>query len=231
MRQTLLNLSKFYLNSRVSLIRSSNLWPSSSFSFTVKKRLLKILKFDKFSSNVTLWYYNTLVRFLENCSGKKVFLKFNPFVENSLPFTDIARSVIWERRVRLFKQILGPKIFLNESLKIFHMALRYKDPTFLLNWIKGMLLRMSFWKYRLLIRYIKYIMRSLFWNAFEDLNFKGMKLRLKGKVSVAGNARTRTVLFRIGSTSHSTFNNKILTSFDTINTFTGVLGFQIWFFF
>jgi len=62
---------------------------------------------------------------------------------------------------------------------------------------------------------------------FEELKFKGIKLKLKGKIGVVGNARTRTLFYRIGRTSHSTINNKIHQSFQTFNTFTGVLGFQL----
>jgi ribosomal protein S3 len=111
------------------------------------------------------------------------------------------------------------------------MALRYKDPTFLSNWIKGMLYRMSFWKYRLLFRYIKHCMRYLFFDHFQELDFKGLKLTLNGKISVAGNARTRTLFYAIGETSHSTTNNRILSHFTTINSFTGVMGFRLTFYF
>ncbi|WP_204191000.1 hypothetical protein [Staphylococcus sp. GDK8D30P] len=53
---------------------------------------------------------------------------------------------------------------------------------------------------------------------------KGLKFKLKGKVCVAGNSRKRNVVFQIGKLSSGTFDNKILYSFNTINTFTGVLG-------
>jgi ribosomal protein S3 len=178
-----------------------------------------------------MWYYNMLIRFIENCSGKKVYMKFNPFVENSLSFSDLARCDLWYSRITGFQRILGPRIFLKESLKILFVAFKYKDPTFLANWIKGMLARMSFWKYKLLFRYLKYVMRYLFWFQFENLKFKGLKLRLKGKISVAGNARTRTLVYAIGETSFSKINNKVVSDYSTINTFTGVLGFKVWFFF
>jgi hypothetical protein len=225
------DLAQTHFNSRVTAYSCSNILPSQFFKYSIKRKLFKLFKFHKFSVNVVMWYYNMLVRFIENCSGKKVYLKFNPFIENSLTFTDIARCNLWAVRVMSFQRILGPKIFVQESLRIFHLALRSKDPTFLSNWIKGMLQRMSFWKYRLLFRYLKFVMRYLFWTHFSDLGFKGLKLRLKGKISVAGNARTRTLLYRIGETSYSTFNNRVVSDFSTINTFTGVLGFRVWFFF
>jgi ribosomal protein S3 len=56
---------------------------------------------------------------------------------------------------------------------------------------------------------------------------KGLKIKLKGKISSAGNSRKRTILYRAGSTSHSTVNTKVLHSFQTITTFTGVMGFQV----
>jgi hypothetical protein len=127
--------------------------------------------------------------------------------------------------------MLGPKIFIKDSLKVLHLSFRFKDVTFLSSWIRTMLQRMDFWKYRLLFRYLKYLIRNLFSSYFNDLKIKGIKFKLKGKISVAGNARTRKLLYSIGNTSHSTYDNRIAYDLSFINTFTGVLGFQIWFFF
>lgn len=227
----LLNLNSSLFGSTSHPILNSNLLVTKSFSFSIQRRILKIFSYDKFSPNVTMWYYNTLIRFIENCTGKKVFVKFNPFIENSLTFNDLARCNLWAFRVQAFQKLLGPKLFLKESLKILHISFRYKDPTFLSNWIRGMLKRMSFWKYKLLFRYLKYVVRHLFQLHFKELGFKGFKLKLKGKISVAGNARTRTLFYRIGNTSHSTFDNKVAYDLSYVNTFTGVLGFKLWFFF
>ena len=225
------SLTKHSFNSRVNTFKNSNIYPSHSLNFNIKRKVLKVFSYNKFSPNITMWYYNTLIRFIENCSGKKCFLKFNPFIENCLTFSDVARCNLWSLRISTFQKILGPKIFLQESLRIMHLAIRFKDPTFFSNWIRGMLNRMSFWKYRLLFRYIKFAMRYLFWIYFPELNFKGLKLKLKGKISVAGNARTRTLVYKIGETGYSKLNNRVLSDFSLINTFTGVLGFKIWFFF
>ena len=228
---SLTSLNDHSFSTRINVFKTTNIWPSSFFHFTLKRKILKIFSFNKFLPNVTMWYYNILIRFMESCTGKKVFLKLNPFIENSLSFTDIARCNMWSIRINSFQKLLGPKIFLNESLRIMHIALRFKDPTFFANWIKGMLNRMSFWKYRLLFRYIKFAMRYLFWLYFSELQFKGLKLKLKGKISVAGNARTRTLVYRIGETGYSKIDNRVICDSSTINTFTGVLGFKIWFFF
>jgi hypothetical protein len=86
---------------------------------------------------------------------------------------------------------------------------------------------MSFWKYRTLFRYLKFVIKDLFEPNFEKFGLRGFKVKLKGKISVAGNARTRTLLTRVGQTSHSKFNNKVAHSFTLVNSFTGVMGFNL----
>lgn len=225
------DLNKFHFSTRINLYQNSNVWPSHMFSYAVKRRVLKLVTYYKFLPNVTMWYHNTLVRFMEHCSGRKVYLKFNPFIENSLTYSDLARCALWYTRVYGFQRILGHRIFVQESIRILHLAFRFKDPTFLSNWIKGMLYRMSFWKYRRLFRYIKYVMRYLFFDCFPELDFKGLKLKLKGKISVAGNARARTLVYTIGETGHARVNNRVLSEFTTIHSFTGVMGFRVSFYY
>jgi ribosomal protein S3 len=66
---------------------------------------------------------------------------------------------------------------------------------------------------------------------FDELSVKGIKIRLKGKISAAGNSRKRTILFRSGRNSYSSVSVKCLHEFKTITTFTGVMGFQVWLFY
>jgi hypothetical protein len=79
-----------------------------------------------------------------------------------------------------------------------------------------MLDKISFYKFKFFLRYIKYVIRVFFLSRFGELDFLGVKMQLKGKVSVAGNARTRTVLQTVGKVGQSTFNNKILYDMRTI---------------
>lgn len=222
---------RYNFSSRVNFYENSNLWPSIHLNYTIKRKLFKRIHSIKFVPNVTMWYYDTLVKFIEHYTSRRVYLKFNPFIENSLTYIDLARCSMWEPRVYAFQRILGHRIFVNESLRILHLALRFRDPAFLSNWMKTMLYRMSFWKYRLLFRYVKFTMRYLFWPHFEELGFKGLKFILRGKISVAGNARTRTLVYTIGETSHAKVNNRVLSEFTTVNSFTGVMGFLVSFYF
>lgn len=221
----------YFFESRAGELSRTNLLPSETFSYKIKVKLVNLFLKKPFNINVTMWYHTMLIRFIEHCSGLKVALAFNPFLENSLTYSDMARCSSWTDRVFDFRRLLGPKIFIKESLKVFHLAFRLKDPTFLSAWIREMLKRTSFWKYRVLFRYIKYLVRHLFFTIFDDLQFKGFKLKLKGKISVGGNSRARTLMYRIGETSQSTFENKVTHDLNFVYTFTGVMGFQLWFYF
>lgn len=208
-----------------------NILPLKYFNYTLRRKFIKVVINRKYLPSTSLYFYNTLVTFMEFYTGRRVYLKFNPFIENSLSYNDLSRCYLWYNRVVGFQKLLGHRIFLYESLKIIHLALRFRDPMFLVNWIKIMLYRMSFWKYRLLFRYVKYVLQNLFYLYFTEFNFKGFKLLLKGKISVAGNARTRKLVFLIGETSHSKINNRILSHSTKIHSFTGVMGFKISFFY
>ena len=70
-------------------------------------------------------------------------------------------------------------------------------------------------------------MLNYFSIVFKRLNVRGLKIKLKGKISVAGNSRKRTILYRVGKTSHSQVSLKVVTEFSTIVTFTGVMGFTV----
>jgi ribosomal protein S3 len=65
----------------------------------------------------------------------------------------------------------------------------------------------------------------------NQVGVKGFKVKLKGKISVAGNSRKRTILYRVGQTSHASCNLRVVHHFSTIVTFTGVQGFQVWIFY
>lgn len=225
------NLETSHFGSRLQLLRSSNISPAPIFNVTIKRRLLKFFTMRKFSIKISFWYFNMLVRFMEYCTGRKVHLQLNPHIENSLTLLDEAQCYLWENQIFSFHKILGPKFFLNESLRIFLLALKNKDPNLLINWIKTMLYRMSFWKYRVLFRYVKHVIKNLFEPKFEFFGLRGFKLQLKGKISVGGNSRTRTLLIRVGRTSNSCFNNKVTHSSTLIYSFTGVMGFNTWIYF
>ena len=212
-------------------INSSNLWNGGGSSRTITKKLFRYVVSNSFPLDLSIWYYKTLIQFIENCSGRRTALLLGPFIQNALTYEDRARCSLWNNRVTGFQRIMGGRIFVHEALSIIVTSIRIKDPTFLSNWIRAMLKRLSFWKYRLIFRYVKFVLLYVLKPNFHLLDFRGVKLQLKGKISVAGNARTRTLFLQIGDTSHSKMKNRVIYDLSFVNTFTGVLGFKLWFFY
>jgi len=70
-------------------------------------------------------------------------------------------------------------------------------------------------------------MLNFYSQIFVKLGIKGFRIKLKGKISAAGNSRKRLILYRVGQTSHSTLKLRVLSEFDTVITFTGVMGLTV----
>ena len=224
-------LCSYRFGSASTLLPLSNLWVVPYTRLTLRKRLLQSDFAPIVKAYIPVWYHVALIDVLEALSGRKVTAHFGPYLEKALTFSDQALFNNWTRRIGAFQRILGHKIFIHEGLWLIMVSVRLKDPTFLSNWIRAMMYRMSFWKYRVLFRFVKFIFSNFIASTFQHFQLKGFKLRLKGKISVGGNSRTRTLFYSVGNTSHSKMSNRVAHDLNYVQTFTGILGFKVWFFY
>jgi len=221
----------FKNNELIKNLSHTNLTPHKTFKYVLSKKIYSTNNSQAIKTDVIPWYHHTLIRFIENCSGRKVFFQFYPFVNQEVGKDFIVRYKKWMPRMSFYERRLGHKFFLEEALHILHIGFILKDPVLLCNWLKAMILRISFWKTKSIFRFLKYLLHNYYKFIFEDLGIKGLKLKLKGKISAAGNSRKRTILYRIGETSHSTIDLRVAYDSKVITTFTGAMGFQIWLFY
>jgi hypothetical protein len=209
----------------------TNLVPHNSFRMHFSKKVLNSFANRLFREDIIPYYQNTLIRFIEYCTGRKVLFQFYPFVNQHIDKSYMVRYKRWLPRMNFYERRLGHKFFLEESLHIMHISFILRDPKVIASWLKAIILRISFWKTRSIFRFLKYLFHNYFTYVFEDIRIKGLKIRLKGKISSAGNSRKRTILYRVGRTSHSEVNLRVVKDFSLINTFTGVMGFQVYLFY
>lgn len=209
----------------------TNIYPVPSFRKRVAKRVKKYVTSSILRLNITPWYHNTLIRFFEHCSGNKVLLQYNLSVANQVDSQSILMYKRWMPRMASYERKLGHRFFLEEALHIIHLSFRLHDSSLISNWLKAMIKRISFWKTRSIFRFLKYLFNNYLQSSFNYLGVKGFKIRLKGKISAAGNSRKRNIIFRSGKTSYSSVNLKCLHTKSIIPTFTGVMGFQVWIFY
>ena len=210
----------------------SNLSPCSiNFKKKVVKQIYSARLNYVFRENITPWVYNTLIKFMEFYSGRKIYVDFYSFMNQAIDPHYIVLYKSWMPRFSYYERRLGHRFFLEEALHILHMGFNYQDSKLISSWLKSIIQRISFWKTRFIFRFIKYLFNNYFQYIFKELGVKGFKIKLKGKISVAGNSRKRCILYRVGKTSHSTHQLKVVHTMDKIVTFTGVMGFQIWIFY
>lgn len=209
----------------------NNLTPSPHFNFSIFKKISGSHSDGIFTMSSVPWHYNTIIRFMEFCSGKKILFQFYPFLFQAVEKYYIVTYKRWMTRMTYYERKLGHKFFLEEALHLIHLTLNLHDPKIMCTWLKAIIQRISFWKTRSIFRFLKYLFSQYFNLIINDLGSKGLKICLRGKISAAGNSRTRTILYRTGQTSHANTSLKVLNEFMTISTFTGVMGFQIWIFY
>lgn len=211
---------------------TTNLVPESSyFNKKISKYMHSARLNYTFRENVTSWVFNTLIRFMEFYSGRRISIELYSFMDQSIDLSYLVFYKSWLPRFSYYERRLGHRFFLEESLHILHMGFTYQDSKLISSWLKSLILRISFWKTRFIFRFIKYLFNNYFQYIFPEIGVKGFKVKLKGKISVAGNSRKRCILYRVGKTSHATIGLKVVHTADTIVTFTGVMGFQIWIFY
>jgi len=230
--QDVLHLAKQLLpNVHADQLQNTNLTPHQAFNKVFTKKVLNSFANRLFRDDIIPLYQNTLIRFIEFCTGKKAMFQFYPFVNQHIDKAYMVRYKRWLPRMGFYERRLGHRFFLEESLHIIHISFVLRDPKIIASWLRAMILRISFWKTRSIFRFLKYLFHNYFIHVFDDIKIKGLKIRLKGKISAAGNSRKRTILYRIGNTSHSEVNLRVVKDFSLINTFTGVMGFQVYLFY
>jgi len=216
---------------RLSNLPPNNIMPSKLFKSILTKKILATQTNSFLNRHAVPWVHTSLIRFMESCSGKKVFIQFYSFITQNVDPSYLIIYRRWMPRMKYYEQRLGHKFFLGEALSIIHLSFTLHDPKLLISWFSAIIKRISFWKTRLVFRFFRYLIQNYFSKIFSQLNVKGIKVKLKGKISVSGNSRKRTILYRSGSTSHSTTSLRVLHESTLINTFTGVMGFQMWIFY
>lgn len=169
-----------------------------------------------------------LISVLEFITKTKTCLRVDFFTRQHLPTAELGKVLFWQSRLFNFQRIFGHTLFLKDSLLAFYHGLKLRDLPMLIRWLRRAFTKINFWRYRSFLYFIRYTFRYVLINLYHSLDVLGIRFRLKGKISVAGNARTRTIEHTIGAIKSTSKQFAVLHEITTVNTFTGVLGLQIW---
>jgi hypothetical protein len=208
-------LSQAVFNNKESI---NLLFSTSRYDFSSKGAGSYLLK-----SNITPWVEKTINSFISSVTGMRSLLQFYPSLSSEIEPMSVALYRNWLPRLSYYQKRLGHRFFMEETMHIMHLSLKLHDATLFSTWLTSLINRISFWKTRSIFRYLLYLFKNFFLNEFSSIGCKGLKIRLKGKISAAGNSRKRRINFKFGKVSYSTLKNKCLSKDSLISTFTGVM--------
>lgn len=218
-----------YVSTNNLLLSRVVLNASSSYKFKLKSFSISSVinslstKHKNLNSNITPWIEKTLTSFISSTTGMRPFIQIYSFLSKELDPIAMSLYRNWLPRLSFYQKRLGHRFFMEETLHIMHLSLKLHDATLFSSWLTSLINRISFWKTRSIFRYLVYLFKNFFLNEFAAVGCKGLKIRLKGKISAAGNSRKRRINFKFGKVSYSTLKNKCLSKDSFISTFTGVM--------
>jgi len=184
---------------------------------------LSTSSYSKALGSSSAWFNKTLIDAVSFLSGKKTLLQFYPFLSSSVSKYNAAIYKSWVPRLLFYQKRLGHRFFMEESLRIMHVALNLHDASLFAKWLKSLIKRISFWKTRSIFRYLVYLFNNFFSKELESIGCKGLRIRLKGKISAAGNSRKRSISLSFGKVSYSTLDIKCVSDDTPVSTFTGAM--------
>ena len=194
-------------------------------------------------------YNDILIRTVESIVRQKVQVLINRDIINQLTSKEWIHIELFKKRILLLSfnihpflntRVLQNKILLfknmqnnfwNEIILMVFIFYKSRDTMILLSFLYYRMQRVSMFTHKNFLKKIFLVLRLIFPTANRLFKVQGLKLRISGKISVTGNSRTRTMLFKQGLTSYSNMNIKSDYSFNIIRTETGCLGLSVWIFY
>jgi len=216
------NSVTFHFN---SILNNFKKW-SNVVPFFYLPKTIKLLINNK-KSRLTHYDYLIYLRqimggFLETLTQKKIFLKIGTKLRIK---KKIKHSLFFlYKKHRNYQNSIGRGFFFNEMLFVCWYALFSKDLQFLMSWLTRAMCRMEIRKHRKFIKIFK-VLFSKYKFFFLRLNkVKGIKLDIRGKLGVKGNAKKRHLSFNVNTTSFSKKKYRLDYRQGLVYTETGVLG-------
>ncbi len=144
-------------------------------------------------------------------------------LHNKLYNSDLILTKI--RRFFTLRELnINPKTFLDLILAFFYT----KDVIFFKNLIKYILENTHFKNHKKFLYNLKVLLSLIFDVYSSTFNVLGVYIKVKGKIGLGGNSKTKKYNFKKGKFSFTKKDQKLNYNKDVIRTYSGVLGFEIY---
>jgi hypothetical protein len=114
---------------------------------------------------------------------------------------------------------------------VLYLAVRFRDPYLLINWMQQRLTHVSLFQHRRFFRTLALTLRGAVTTPTLAWRLRGLRLQVTGKLSVTGNAMSRTYFVRAGSQGNANLSLHLAQGFTLVRTHTGCLGVWLGFYF
>lgn len=177
-----------------------------------------------------------LYRYATNLLGSSLSLIINKNLAWNLTIYELGQ--VWLLAQRLFSLMpVSPFAYKNKTYPwkfggiSIYQAIKLKDPHLLLEWLRGRLFYMNLFTHQNYFRNLGSILKEAVLAPRGKYHLRGFQLYIVGKISVTGNARSRTYYAQAGQFSSSNLKLRLTSKFLIIRTKTGCLGLSIKFLF
>lgn len=184
-----------------------------------------------------LFLRSLLYRFLLNFWGTEVTFCLYRNLQKTLSVAELAFVKVQQHRIfslapaRLHTPKQRERYPWANGFLAIYLAVRYRDPALMLNWLQTRVRVMSMFAHLRFFRILGLVLKNTTTVSFGKHRLKGFSFYLVGKISVTGNAMSRAYRSFAGNRSNSNLTLRLATGFNIIRTSTGCLGFTLSFFF
>jgi len=201
----------------------------------------KLLKFPRYTKPIDhAFLVSGLLRFGEELGGSFFsLLMLKNILENAHPTWVLEVLLLHSRLSQVFKlsrsrskaTISAPSHPWYGGSKIIVGAVCSRDPFLLAQWAKKRMSRMRLFAHKRFLRLLGSFLRGYVNLKPAPTRILGFNLVTTGKISVTGNAMSRTMLTRFGKAGINNLSYRASSSFALIKTKTGCLGLNLVFYF
>lgn len=174
-------------------------------------------------------YTKYLGAFFEQCSHGQVHVQFIPYESNIAELRQIKKDVnacIYPA-LKVFHRLFFVKDFAN----LCSVAFQQKNATLFVRWLTNFMERIEARLHKKFLRFLGVFLRRIHESAAPSITQTGVKIIVKGKISVSGNAKKRTKHLAYGTRSLCRKSHSISFAQGLVRTPTGVLGFKCFIFY
>lgn len=180
--------------------------------------------FKSFSKRYIKFFNLYIVNFFESTLKSKIVFKINTNIISKKKPESVEKII---NDLKTYNPKLSKYFIVQDMIEIVWHSLENKDLTILNNWIRKILRSMDLKNHKKFLQFFFNFMHD-YGNYFLELsNSNGFFFKIKGKISVTGNAKKRKMKLKLGTLNTTKFDSKIVLEHGISKTNYGVLGYTI----